>query len=51
MIEAGVDWGMLGVPPAIVSAVGLACAVVFCLKLGKVSREGIAAAREADAEN
>lgn len=48
MIEAGVDWFMLGVPPAVVSAVGLVCAIVFSIKLGRTSREGIAAAREAD---
>ena len=51
MIEAGCDWFMLGVPPAVVSAVGLACAIVFSLKLGKASREGIAAARTADGQN
>jgi hypothetical protein len=34
-----------------VSAVGLVCAIVFSLKLGKASREGIAAARTADGQN
>ncbi len=48
MIESGAPWAMLGVPPAIVSAVGLVCAIIFCMKLSKVSKEGIAAAKKTD---